>query len=89
MNKIEQLHRQAIESEVYVDESDYDVLFVANTDKAAIKSAKITSQIACEFAEWIAYTKKHGGVKPLQEALIQYKIKTTEELFQEFLKTKQ
>jgi hypothetical protein len=36
----------------------------------------------------IAYTKKHGGVKPLQEAMIQYRISSTKELFQEFLKTR-
>lgn len=89
MNKLEQLHLQAIELEVYVDTKPYDVHFVADTDRAASKSAEITQQIAVEFAEWIAYTKKHGGVKPLQEALIQYRLKTTEELFQEFLKTKQ
>lgn len=41
------------------------------------------------FAEWIAYNKKHGGVKPLQEAMIVYKISTTKELFEIYINKKQ
>ena len=82
MNKIEQMHLDAIESEVYVDESDYDVLFVANTNKAAIKSAEITQEIAVEFAEWIADSKLHGYSKQLYEAMIRHKVSTTKELLQ-------
>ena len=48
-------------------------------------TANVIKQASVEFANWIAYTKKHGGVKPLQEALIQYKLKSTEELFDKYL----
>lgn len=48
-------------------------------------TANVIKQTSVEFANWIAYTKKHGGVKPLQEALIQYKLKSTEELFDKYL----
>ena len=74
MNKIEQLHLDAM---------------IVKDLQAAVKSAEITGQIACEFAEWIADSKKHGWCKQLYEAMIVNKVKTTKELFQEFLKTKQ
>lgn len=48
-------------------------------------TANVIRQTSVEFANWIAYSKKHGGVKPLQEALIQYKLKSTEELFDKYL----
>ena len=48
-------------------------------------TANVIKQASVEFANWIAYIKKHGGVKPLQEALIQYKLKSTEELFNKYL----
>ena len=48
-------------------------------------TANVIKQASVEFANWITYTKKHGGVKPLQEALIQYKLKSTEELFDKYL----
>ena len=94
MNKIEQLHLQAIESEGYVDENDYDVLFVANTDKAAVKSAEITQEIAVEFAKWIAESGAYPCITPRNKGLYVLdprdpKDYTPEELFQEFLKTKQ
>lgn len=77
MNKLEQLHLQAIKLEVYVDTKPYNVHFVADTDKAAIKSAEITQQIAVEFANfYVSYCNKHGQTH-------------SEEVFQEFLKTKQ
>lgn len=93
MNKIEQMHLDAIQLEQSSDITQHGSIieFVSSDNyyDLVVKSAEITEQIAVEFAEWIAYTKKHGGVKPLQEALIQYRLKTTKELFQEFLKTKQ
>jgi hypothetical protein len=88
MNKLEQLHLEAIKMNTYPD-SLWGANYVAGVDIAASKSAEITEQIAVEFAEWIADSKKHGWCKQLYEAMIVNKVKTTKELFQEFLKTKQ
>ena len=89
MNKIEQMHLDAIQWEQSSDITQHGSIieFVSSDNyyDLAVKSAEITQEIAVEFAEWIAYTKKHGGVKPLQEALIQYKVKSTKELFDKYL----
>jgi hypothetical protein len=85
MNKLEQLHLEAIKMNTYPD-SLWGDNYVAGVDAAASKSAEITGQIACEFAEWLGlntiqtdnYLFQHNGIE-----------KTIEELFQEFLKTKQ
>ena len=91
MNKIEQMHLNAIESVVYHD---------IDSRTVASKSAEITEQIAIEFAQWIG-TNKIGGMlfthshddvwesgywNPDKR---DYDPWTTKELFQEFLKTKQ
>jgi hypothetical protein len=72
MNKIEKIHFEVVK----------DNLTVTNM---IMKSAEITTDIAVKFAEWIADTKLHGYSKQLYEAMIIYKVKTTEELFQEFI----
>ena len=59
--------------------------FVFTPEQLNEYTQKVIKQASVEFANWIAYTKKHGGVKPLQEALIQYKLKSTEELFDKYL----
>ena len=78
MNKIEQLHFEAIvESEF----SEYTGHFEGQ-ELAASKSAEITEQIAIEFADWLIkelVLSSHGK-------FLSY---TPKELFQEFLKTKQ
>lgn len=80
MNKIEQLHLEAIQnsnSESYYPE--YMVYFSEET--AASKSAEITEQIAIEFAEWLIkelILSSHG----------KYLSHTPKELFQEFVKNK-
>ena len=51
MNNLEQLHLEAILSEVYVA-SSHGRLSIADTDKTASKSAEITEQIAIEFAKF-------------------------------------
>jgi hypothetical protein len=81
MNYIEQLHLDAITSEVYIIE-EYGQDQIADADKAASKSAEITKKIAIEFAEWLLgnvifnYSGKYRGYSNI-------------ELYQEFLKSKQ
>ena len=48
MNKIEQLHLEAIDTNMWVEGGEYEY-----AEKAASKSAEITEDIAIEFAEWI------------------------------------
>lgn len=79
MNKIEQMHLDAIESLVY---HDIDSITVAS------KSAEITKQISIEFAEWCesnAAREKSGMWMIYSNPTI---LITKEQLFQEFLKTK-
>ena len=76
MNKIEQMHLDAIDfhTTVYHDvPNDVDAL------KAAVISAEITEQIAIEFIEWI---RKNCTEKYMSQH-------SWETIFQEFLKTKQ
>lgn len=91
MNKIEQLHLDAIEDSyhtVYVNMNEVEEV---NNNLAASKSAEITKQIAIEFQQWveddcfkvIGTTKYRIGT--LDKSSIEYSI---EELFQEFLTTK-
>jgi hypothetical protein len=49
------------------------------------KSKELTTDVAIKFAEWIADTKIHGYSKQLYEAMIVHKVKTTQELFEEFI----
>ena len=94
MNKIEELHLDAINSEVYVDQRKYDDHFVADVDKAASKSAEITQQIAIEFATWCAEnyvpTKGMKELKYWQKGSYRNKADfySTWELFQIFKKDK-
>lgn len=71
--------------EVGIDNSIYNISdhesFIKGYNKAKEKY-KYTKEDIINFVEWIAYTKKHGSVKPLQEAFIQYKISSTKELFE-------
>ena len=87
MNKIEQMHFDVIEEKVFYDETCYEV--IGGIHKAAIESAQITKDIAIEFAEWCesnAAREKSGMwmIYSNPTTLI-----TKEQLFQEFLKTKQ
>lgn len=76
MSKIEQMHLDVIEDKIYYDERKYEV---NGKSSAASKSAEITEQIAIEFVEWIwkncdeEYMSQHSW----------------ENMFKEFLKTKQ
>jgi hypothetical protein len=89
MNKVEQLHLDAIENNIY-SESNYSKIL--GRQETASKSAEITEQIAIEFQQWveddcfkvIGTTKYRIGT--LDKSSIEYSIG---ELFQEFLKTKQ
>lgn len=51
----------------------------------ALKSAEITTDVAVQFANWIADSKLHGYSKQLYEAMIRYKVKTTQKLFDYFI----
>lgn len=101
MNKIEQMHLDAIQLEQSSDITQHGSIieFVSSDNyyDLAVKSAEITEQIAIEFAEWIynsgymwnwrfkVYTL--SMIPSEKEAKITGK--STKELFQEFLKTKQ
>lgn len=101
MTHVEQLHLEAIESNVYIrqeygEDRQDDNSSIANISKAASKSAEITEQISCEFAEWLDdnsywwnwyYKKftKYRKILPIAES----DLKTTKELFQEYLKSKE
>ena len=86
MNKIEQLHLDAIkyeEASCMTQDGDY-IQFVENHNyyDVAVKSAEITEQIAIEFVQWLDYNAQQREYYPMR-------IMTTKELFQEFIKTKQ
>ena len=54
MNKLEQMHLEAIEkSEVNINPSDDDNMWITDKNVAAKKSAEITEQIAVEFVNWL------------------------------------
>lgn len=55
MNKIEQLHLQAIESEVIPSTMAFDEPYVAYTNEAAEKCSEISKNISIEFAQWLRY----------------------------------
>ena len=76
MTHIEQLHLEAIESEVFIPYGSGEVN-VAGISEAAKKSAEITKQIAIEFVLWIYYNEEWVSTK------------TNEELFKEYLKSKE
>lgn len=73
MNKLEKLHLEAIDTNMWVEGGEYEY-----AEKAASKSAEITEQIAIEFAEWLLD----------YDPTMLYQ-KSKKEIFQEFLKTKQ
>ena len=89
MNKIEQLHSDAIKQSFKWIAWD---LIDSNLSTAASKSAEITQQIAIEYSTWLMkwceynkYRKLIDGVKPygIGEFI------SDNDMFQEFLKTKQ
>lgn len=83
MNKIEQLHLDGIETNIS-SESNYAKIL--GKQEAASKSADITEDIAVEFAEWVI---KHLVNNIETGNYMSNEPKTTKELFQEFIKTKQ
>lgn len=90
MNKIEQLHLDAI-NEYESEMIKHSAIYVIDKEKAASKSAEITEQIAIEFAEWLTrgdspYTAMYGGNERWLTDDAEF---TNKELFYEFLKTKQ
>jgi hypothetical protein len=83
MNKIEQMHLDAIkyeEASCMTQDGDY-IQFVENHNyyDVAVKSAEITEQIAIEFVQW--YENRD---KSIDENML-----TWEDYYREFLKTKQ
>ena len=90
MTHIEQLHLDAITSEVYIIEK-YGQNQIADADKAAAKSAEITENIAIEFAQWIkTYCIVDWDVADRRVYIFDNKFFYGEkELFQEYLKTKE
>jgi hypothetical protein len=88
MNKIEQMHLDAIDTNMWVEGGEYEY-----AEKAASKSADITEQVAIEFGNFLFskgieyYDDLTNGVNYTIEN--KEGIFTMKELFQEFLKTKQ
>lgn len=83
MNKLEQLHLDAIAQADYDPEDK-----VPNYVGFASKSAEITEQIAIEFAQWLSgliISNYKSGGNWYHKGMIY----STNMLFQEFLKTKQ
>lgn len=74
MTHIEKLHLEAINNNI-CSESNYSGILGKN--EAASKSAEITEQIACEFAQWVDRNKFN---------IFNLSFK---ELFQEYLKSKE
>lgn len=81
MTHIEKLHLEAIDNNI-CSESNYSRILGKN--EAASKSAEITEQIACGFAEWIERKKLDSSGKHLHILRLLPK-----ELFQEYLKSKE
>lgn len=76
MNKLEKLHLEAIDTNMWVEGGEYEY-----AEKAASKSAEITEQIAIEFAKFCL-----NKAKDLDTHTVFCTIGST---FQEFLKLKQ
>ena len=87
MNKLEQLHFEAITEAEFSNYSGHS----EGQEVAAIKSAEITEQIAVEFAEWMADNRVSLSAKRRDSEQFFYQGKeiNSKEVFQEFLKTKQ
>ena len=83
-NILEQKHLNELYEHEY-EEIPNSASYKFNYEQAAVKSAEITTDVAIKFAEWIANSKLHGYSKQLYEAMIINKVKTTEELFEEFI----
>jgi hypothetical protein len=89
MTHIEQLHLDAITSEVYIiqecgtDGQDQ----IEDIDKAAAKSAEITENIACDFAKWLDDNYRYCGFGGDEVKKASYKLWFEEYL--EYLKTKE
>ena len=77
MNCIEQLHLDAIKSEVFIPYGSGEEN-VAGINEAASKSAEVTRRIAIEFADWLDYTNDEVKENCSYESW-----------FEEFLKSKQ
>jgi hypothetical protein len=80
MNPIQKLHLELIKSPTAFTDSEL------KNELLASKSSEITEQIAIEFADWLYEVKTSIAYSDIDCPRL-YK-KSTEELYQEFLKTK-
>ena len=103
MNKVEQMHLDAIKDSYHTyrldeeDDSIVDTLFLEN--KAASKSAEITEKIVVDFFGWCLKKYRYGYQAKKWSLewkwVLDYEnapegsLFTTQQLFKEFLKTKQ
>jgi len=78
MTHIEQLHLDAIYG---------SILAGPKALEAAEAAAEITENIACEFADWLVDIK--SSIAYNDETCLRLYKKSTKELFQEYLKTKE
>ena len=81
MNKIEQMHRDIMNSTIYVEGSDDGYAYLSGINSAAMESEKVTEQIAIEFTKFCL-----NKAKDLDTHTVYHNI---DNAFQEFLKTKQ
>jgi HD-like signal output (HDOD) protein len=89
MNKIEQLHLEVIKNQ-YDLELYESIEFIQDESKeTASKSAEITEQIAIEFAEWLNKNASRNAQGAWEYFGNRFYEKTSKELYEEFLKTKQ
>jgi len=89
MSKIHEMHRDIMNSTIYLDYPDNGYPYLSGINSAAMESEKVTEQIAIEFAEWLGnaeFLKLNSGNWTNNFGLSEYSGKT---LFQEFLKAKQ
>ena len=101
MNKLEELHKKAVESKIFIDTKKNPLIefteredfeFINGIEETATKSAEITEQIAVEFGKFLLWYTPVGdeyGNLILWKNVHTQETKLTEQLFQEFLKQRQ
>jgi Zn ribbon nucleic-acid-binding protein len=74
---LEEASKRAVKSGLFKDET----LFIAGAKfQQEQDKNKYSEEDMIEFVEWIANTKLHGHSKQLYEAMIRYKVETTQKL---------
>ena len=80
MSKIHEMHRDIMNSIIYIDYPDSGYPYISGINSAAMESEKVTEQIAIEFTKFCL-----NKAKDLDTHTVYHNI---DNAFQEFLKTK-